>query len=169
MGSRGDERIDGNVGDVPNIDESGSTRAGWHEEAVVVNDIVPVGIAQILSKESRSDYGPSLWSKPKVLLDRVVRNERVVRGACDGDEYDLPHSLSSCDVEERVECRPGVGNGGRAKQEDGIAASYSAAEGAWLEEIERYDLDIVQRTTHVRLPCADTKPDVTGAEATDDR
>ena len=81
--SWGDERIDCNVGDVSNIDESDSAGAGWHEEAVIVNDIVPVGIAEVLSKEAWSHNGPSLWSPPKVLLDRVVRHEGVVPGTCD--------------------------------------------------------------------------------------
>lgn len=126
-------RIDSNPGDVPNIDESGSAGAGWREEAVIVNDIVSVGIALILSKETWSDNGPSLWSKPKVLL----------------------------------EGRAGVGHSGRTKQEDGIAASHSPAESARFEEIERDHLDVVQRTNQVRLPCADAKPDVTGAEATE--
>lgn len=99
----------------------------------------------------------------------MVRYERVVRGTCDGDEYDLQHTLISRDVEERVEGRPGVGDGGRTKQENGITAAHGAPEGARFEEIERDHLDVIQRTNRVRLPCADAKPDVTVAKATDDR
>ena len=62
--TRGDERIDCNLGHVPNIDESGSAGAGWHEEALIVNDVVSVGIAKVLSKEAGSDDGPSRWSAP---------------------------------------------------------------------------------------------------------
>ena len=104
-----------------------------------------------------------------MLLDRVVRHERVVRGACDGDKHDLPHALISCDVEERVEGRSGVGDGGRTKQENGITAAHGASEGARFEEIERNYIGVIQRTNRVRLACADAKPDVTVAKATDDR
>ena len=151
VSSRGDQGIDSNLGDIPNVDESGSAGAGWHEETVIVNDIVSVGIAQILSKKAWSNNSPALWSKPKVLLDRVVRHEGVVPGTCDGNEYDLPHPLTSCDVEERIEGRSGVGDGWRTKQEDGIAALHSATEGARFEEIEWDHLDVVHRTSRVRL------------------
>lgn len=62
--TRGDERVDCNLCHVPNIDESGSAGAGWHEEALIVNDVVSVGIAKVLSKEAWSDDGPSLGSTP---------------------------------------------------------------------------------------------------------
>jgi hypothetical protein len=134
-----------------------------------VNNIISVGIAQVLSKKARSDNSPSCWPTTKVLLDRVVRHDRVVCGTCDGDEYNLLHSRISRNVEERIEGRPGVGDGRRAKQEDGIAATHSAAEGAWFEEIERNHLDAIQRANFVWLSCADAKLDVTVAEATDHR
>jgi hypothetical protein len=134
-----------------------------------VNDVVSVSIPQVLRKEAWSDNRPSRWAKPKVLLDRVVRHERVVCGTCDGDEYDLPYPLISCNIKERIEGRPSVGDGGRTKQEDGIAAVHSAVEGTRFEEIERNHLDAIQRANHVWLSCADAKLDVTGAEATDDR
>ena len=104
-----------------------------------------------------------------MLLHRVVRHERVVRGTSDRDEYDLSHALIACDVEERVERRFGVGDGGRTKQENGITAVHGAPEGARFEKIERHHLDVIQRTNRVWLANADAKPDVTVAKATDDR
>ena len=61
---RGDERVDGDLGHVPNIDESGSTGAGWHEDAFVEHDVVSVGVSEVLRKEAWSDDGPSLRSTP---------------------------------------------------------------------------------------------------------
>jgi len=167
--SRDDECVDCNLGYVANIDESDATGARWHEEAAILNDVVSVGIAQVLSEETRSDDGPSLWTAQQVLLDRVVRHEWVVRGTCDGDKYDLPHTLVSCDVKKRVEGRPGVGDGGWTKQENGITAARGAPEGARFEKIEVDRLAVTHRTNRAWLPYADAKAGVTVAKATDDR
>jgi hypothetical protein len=166
---RGDECIDGNVGDVANIDKSGAARARWHEQAVIANNIISVGIAQVLSKKAWSNNSPSCWPTPQVLLDRVMRHDRVVCGTCDGDEYNLLHSRIPHDIEERIEGRASIGDGGRAKQEHGIAATHSAVKGTRFEEIEWNHIDAIQRANQIWLACADAKRDVTGAEATDDR
>lgn len=163
-----DERLDCDLGDVPNINESCSARARWHEQAVVVNDIVSIGVAQVLSKEAWSEDGPSFRTKPEMLFDRAVWNEGVLSGACDGDKNNLPNPLTSCDVDERIEGPPGIGEGRRTKQEDGIATAHSTAERARVEEIERHHLDVVHRMDPARIPCADAHPNVTGAQATDD-
>ncbi len=169
MSCRGDERINRNLSDVPNIDESSSAGARWYEQPTIVNDIVSIGITQILCKEAWTNNSPSFWPDPKVLLDRVVRHQWVARGTCDGDEYDLPHALTSRDIEEHIEGRTGVGDRRGTKQEDGIAALHCVAESVRFEKVERDHFDVVQRTNLVRLSRANAKSDVKRAKATDDR
>lgn len=169
MRSSIDQGFDGNFGDVPDVDEGGSTGAGGHEEAVVVKDVVPVSIAEVLSEEAWTEDGPAFWSVTKVLLDGVVGHERVVGRTRDGKEDDLAHAFRARDVQKRIEGSAGVGDGRRTKQENGMAAVHRGPEGARVEEIQCDGRDAATRTSRARLSCAGAKRDPTGTEAVDDR
>ena len=135
------ERVDRDFGDIAQINKRDSTCASRDEDAVVAPDVVTIRVAEILGEEPRSEDGPSLRSRPKVLFDGVVWHERVVSRTGNRNEHHLGYTVRSGDIQEYIESPLGIRDGGRTQQEHGIAACDGGTARARIEEVEAHGVD----------------------------
>lgn len=61
-----------------------------------------------MREEAWSDDGPAFWAMTKVLLDRVMGHERVIRSTSDGYEDNLPDAFRTRDVYKWIEGSAGI-------------------------------------------------------------
>lgn len=133
------ERCD--IGHVAHVDERDATSACRNVDAIVLHDVAKVRVAEVLREEPGSQDRPPV-ALLQVLLDRVVGDERVLVGPCDGEEDDVLHAPFPGLVDERKKGLGDLGDCRGAHQEEGVGA-VRAGERRAIEEVQSGELDVV--------------------------
>ena len=158
MGGGIEEGCDCHRRNVASVDESDSSLGSGHVNAVILYNVVAVGIPQVLGKEPRPQNRPPRRASLKVLLDSMVGHPGLVGGSGYRDEDNLLYSSLAGHVDEGVEGSLSVGYGRGAQQEEGFAVGDRRPKGLGLKEVKRHRVWLISAGTspnaigHASLP-----------------
>lgn len=124
------------LGDVAHVDEGNGASPRGDVEAIVLADVVAVGVREVLGEEARAQERRRHAAREQVLFDDVVRHPVLAIGALDGEEGDVLDAGFDRPVDQHVKRPLYVGNGWRSQQEEPARASERARVGRRVVEVE---------------------------------
>ena len=139
-----DEREPRDRGEIGCVDERCSAAPGRDMDAVVVDDVEPVAVEQVLGEEARAQEGPRAHAAGlDVCLDLGVGDEPGTIGADDRQEHDALDTRAHGRVDTGVEGGADVADGRWSQEEQRVDVDHGRTESRCIAEVELDRLDAV--------------------------